>query len=74
LRSSGLFCGDAGREKLKKILDDARGATGLAMCEVELALGALFDAFFFAQKFGNAENGGKRIVQFMSGRQPASGP
>src|SRR5450631_4728948 len=35
------------------------------MGEVELALGGIVEAFAFAEEFGDAEDGGERIVEFV---------
>ena len=51
--------------KFQQVLYDARGAAGLAMRQVELALGRIVQARAFAKKFSHAENRGERIVEFV---------
>src|SRR6266852_6107214 len=51
--------------ELEKILDDTSGAARLPMREFELALGWFIGPFPFAEQLGNAEDGGKRIVQLV---------
>src|SRR5690349_4165969 len=57
-----------GTREFEQVLHDARGAAGLAMGEIELAhegfvLASLASAL--AKKFGDAEDGGERVVQFV---------
>ena len=65
LTSSGFFLRRGGTREFEKILDDARGAAGLAMRQIELALGGFVEACAFAQQFGDAQDGGERIVELV---------
>src|SRR5882672_2872173 len=61
-----FFLRRSGARKFEKVLDDARGAAGLAVCELKLALGGVVGSFTFAEKFGDTQDGCQRIVQLMS--------
>src|SRR5208282_5860148 len=61
-----LFLRRSGAREFQKVLHDARGAAGLTVSHFELALGAIVDALAIAEQFADAENGGERIVQFVS--------
>src|SRR5271157_2879298 len=56
----------SGAREFQKVLHDAGGAACLTVSHFELALGAIVDALAIAKQFANAENGGERIVQFVS--------
>src|SRR5438477_1064866 len=51
--------------KLQQILHDAGGAASLTVREVQLALHGIVKAFALADQFGNAQNRGQRIIQFV---------
>ena len=63
-----FFLSGSGAREFEQVLHDARGAAGLAMREIELAgegfvIASLAGAL--AKQFGDAENGGERIIQFV---------
>ena len=60
-----FFLGRSGTGKFEKILNDARGAAGLATRDFKLALGGFGIGGAFAEQFRDAENGGERIVEFV---------
>src|SRR4030095_2181960 len=46
-------------------LNDAGSAARLPMCEIELALHGVVQAFALADEFSDTEDGGERIIQLM---------
>ena len=52
----------SGTRELQKILHDAGGAASLTVGEFQLAFCGIVEAFAFAQEFGDAEDGGERII------------
>src|SRR6267378_1177386 len=61
----GLFLWRSGAREFQKILDDARGAAGLAVRQFQLASGGIIGSFTLAEKLGNADDGSKGIIQLM---------
>src|SRR5437899_317164 len=59
------FLGRSRAREFEKILDDARGAPGLPVRKIQLALAGVIGSLAFAEKFGNTEDRRERIVQFM---------
>src|SRR5215472_2739837 len=60
-----LLLGRSGTRELQKVLDDACGAAGLAMGEIELALEGLIGRRALAQEFGDPQDGRERVIQLV---------
>src|ERR1700722_954832 len=60
-----LLLRGCGTREFEEILHDARRAAGLAMRQIELALGGIVEAFALAQEFRYSQNGGEGIVQLV---------